>query len=147
MKFLDLLARTAGTVLSSFPRGSRIRHFQAIALTGLALSCFQRTTFADCLLTGPSVVCAGSTNTYFAARTFTNGFAFYSWEITSNSAGAVIVGPANNSSVQVAIGSSGSYELSCAISGGPGSVNYETCATTVQVKGPPGIVCPAGIAV
>src|SRR5262249_25970959 len=59
---------------------------------------------------------------------------YYSWQVLSNSAGASIAGSAFDSSVQVRSGGSGgSYLLTCSISGGPGSLIFESCSSSVQV--------------
>lgn len=62
----------------------------------------------SCPITGPTNVCAGTTNVFFASTDFGTNFL---WRITNNTSGAFIVGLSNRTNVTVASGTGGSFLL------------------------------------
>jgi len=85
----------------------------------------------DCAVSGPTPVCVGTQNTY-TFGTALKGLSF-SWNISSNSSGASIVGSSTGQSVIVDAGNTtGAYTLTAKVSDG---VQVITCTTKVTVSG------------
>ncbi|HKR06247.1 MAG TPA: T9SS type A sorting domain-containing protein [Bacteroidia bacterium] len=98
----------------------------------------------QCLISGPTSVCSGSTNSYTGPAG--SGFT-YSWAIINNTSGASFNGPSTGQTVSVNSGSSaGSFGLQITVSSG---LSNSTCNITINVSGatscsisPTGSVCP-----
>jgi hypothetical protein len=97
---------------------------------------------ADSFVTGPNPVCPNTTNTFTASTT--GSAVGYSWSITTNSAGAIILGTTNNATVDLSAVTGGAFTLECAID--LGGTN-EIASTNITVIGSPVITCPADISV
>jgi len=85
---------------------------------------------ADCLISGSSEFCAGSTNTFLAEPSITDSEFTYSWSISNNAAQAVFLGDTHSASVQVSGSTNGNFALYCTISA---SESSETCTTNIIV--------------
>ncbi len=95
-----------------------------------------------CGISGPAELCAGATGAFLAQEDGTNSGAIISWTLTNNTAGAVIVGPANAPSVQVTAAAAGTFGLKLRAVVGDLAAN---CVSNVTVLSPPTLTCPANI--
>ncbi len=95
-----------------------------------------------CGISGPSELCGGATGTFLAQEAGTNSGAFISWTLTNNTAGALIVGPADAPSVQVRAAAAGTFGLKLRVVVGDLAAN---CISNVTVLPPPTLTCPADI--
>jgi hypothetical protein len=95
-----------------------------------------------CGISGPAELCGGATGTFLALEAGTNSGALISWTLTNNTAGAVIVGPADAPSVQVRAAAAGMFGLKLRVVVGDLAAN---CVSNVTVLAPPTLTCPADI--
>src|SRR5690242_11767646 len=94
-------ARRSAMMLSDFVRRDPSRgRWLSFVFTFLFLLSGGMGAWADCLISGPNPVFAGSTNSFNAIPS-TNSATFYVWSISSNDAGAAMVGDTNLASVQI----------------------------------------------
>ena len=89
------------------------------------------TTQPTCNVSGPTLVCPGSTATFNAP----NGLSDYSWGVTGDGS---IVGASNGASVSVTAGTSGTYTVMLTVTSASGCTN--TCSQLVTLNTVPS--CP-----
>jgi hypothetical protein len=80
-----------------------------------SLQAYLVTPAPSCLLSGPPMVCAATTNTYDVTTDSTLKLT-YEWAVLNNTAGASFIGSTRGSSVQVQSGNPGSYSVQVTLS-------------------------------
>src|SRR5438309_9567178 len=118
------------TLFASFAGGTSWGRRLLLILAFFAAGLLTPTTRADCLISGPDVVCTGVTNIYVASPSFTNSNLSYSWAVTNISTNAVFIYGTNLASVEFISMDAGTFALQCTITEG---TNSETCVTNITV--------------